>query len=187
MLLHLESHLIEDDRLFSSKEPLHPLDILTMLRYFLFIKKTRSRTESYIVVHTWRSPSCLISYFQGIITFPRSELHLTVSHLEYPLEFSYRLVYIRSLRIGSEICSPVSVLLSGTKYLWNRIFGDLDIRKILIIFHEDIILRGEMFDKIGLEDKSFDFCLTEDDLDIYYLPDHLTLGKGEAPCISEVG
>ena len=76
--------------------------------------------------------------------------------------------------------------MSRLDQFWNRRIRDLDISEILIILHEDIVLRSEVLDEIGLQYQCLDLGRTRDDLDICDLADHLPLRERELSRLHEV-
>jgi hypothetical protein len=142
------------------------------------LEETRGRTESYIVIHTWYSLPCLICDSE-ILSYI-CELHPTIPNLEYLPQCSDTLLDPRNkwTKIHSTITNPLACF---DKFWYWRV-GELQICEIFIILHEDIVLRSEMLDEIGLEYECLYLSLARDELDISDLCDHLLLGCGELSC-----
>lgn len=146
-----------------------------MFLYFWFFQYAWRWAETNIVIHAWDSLSRPICYSYDIIWICKFDS--TIPDLEYPTKCSHWL--FDSWDIWTEIFSTVLEPLTSLDEFWNGRIRDLDIRKVLIILHENIVFRCEVFDEIGLENKSLHFCRTDDDLDISYSHDHLLLRSGE--------
>lgn len=143
------------------------------------MKHTRCWTESDVIIHTWNRFSCLIRDLDMILSerFIFREFDATVTDAKYSPKCTNRL--LNSRNIWTKIYSPISNSLPCFDQFWNRRIGDLEIGKIFIILHEDIVLWREMFDKIGFEDERLNFCLAENNLDICNFSYHLSLGDRE--------
>lgn len=156
--------------------------MVSMLPHLLIFEETWCRTESYIVIHTWRSPPRFIS--DDEYTLFLGKLHPTVPDTKNPPKCPDRVLDRADIR--TKVLCSISDLLPCLDELRNRRIRDFDIGKILIIFHEDIVLRSEMLDEIGLEDQCLDLSTTSDDLDIGDLAYHLSLRERELARLHEV-
>ena len=153
-----------------------------MLSYLARLEHTGSWTETDIVVDTWECPPCLVCDLDIVVSF--GELHPTIPDAKYPTQSSHRL--LDRTHIRTKICPTIADLLSCLDEFWYGRIGDLEVGKILVILHEDIVLGREMLDDIGLEDESLDLSLTGDDLDICDFGYHLTLSHWEITRFDEV-
>lgn len=139
------------------------------------IQKTGTRTESYIIIHTWDGFPCFFCNRESIAKLRK--LYPTVTYLKYFFQYSNRGLNGRDIR--SEILTPIRYSLSSFYEFSNGRVWDLDVGKIFIIFHENIILRRKMFYEVCLENKCLHLTFTEKYLDISDFYDHLSLSDSK--------
>lgn len=140
-------------------------------RNIFLLKNTGTWTYSNIIIHTWNRLPCLISYF-----------YFSLHHIETDTAISYTKNFsqipnwcLNSSRKWSEIFRSITETLSSLDELRNWWFCNLDIRKILIIFHEDIVFWRKMLDEVGFKNKRFNFSITRNPLNSANFCHHLLL------------